>query len=140
MDIVCFPSDIDPDGKLYVDEKLEKYKRDYLTYILQFIDAERKLRRDINREQFDIYVRTEHITYIDGELWEFRFPKQSKRGVLRVYFAFSTIKNDKIILFDCEVKTKKQSNTKTAIKRLRIYRKWKKEVKNHEGKKPKGSI
>ncbi|MCX6089180.1 MAG: hypothetical protein NTX88_02165 [Candidatus Atribacteria bacterium] len=128
MKIVFYPSDIYPEAKNYVENELSDISRDYPQYVQLFKDATKKLERDPGREQFETYCETEHISNLGDELWEFRFPKQSKRAVLRIYFIFSSIEKDKIVLLDCEVKTGRQSKTGADRKRLIQYRKWEKGV------------
>ena len=51
---------------------------------------------------------------------------EEKSGVLRIYFCFSKIERQKIVLLDGELKKRKRANTTTAMKRLKAYREWEK--------------
>ncbi|WP_218111549.1 hypothetical protein [Atribacter laminatus] len=127
MKIVFFPSEIRPNSRKYVEDKLSNISKKYPKFISLFEEIIHNLGKDYGREQFKIYQKIETITNLGDGLWELRCPKQSKSAVLRVYFAFSNLENNKIVLLDCEVKTDRKAKTRNAKKRLIEYRRWEEE-------------
>jgi len=125
MKIVLFPERL-PDEDTPIYELLKSLERDHPREAALFKSIKNKLENSTDMTKFDQLRKLGYIERLKDELWEFRIPPKKKGGVLRIYFCFSKIERQKIVLLDGELKKRKRANTTTAMKRLKAYREWEK--------------
>jgi hypothetical protein len=125
MEIVQYPEELDPEKKGILDRFAEKHRRRYGKFLSHFEEICRRLKEDSTF--FEVLEKNGYVKNLGGELWEFRIPPAGKGGVLRVYFLFSRVTREKIVILDLEIKKESEANLERARERLKIYRKWEEE-------------
>lgn len=125
MKIVLYPEGL-PDKSTPIYELLKSLERDHPREVALFKSVKKELESSSDMTKFDLLKKLGYIEHLKGELWEFKIPPKKKGGVLRIYFCFSKIERQKIVLLGGELKKRKKANTTTSLNRLKAYREWEK--------------
>ncbi|MGC9384405.1 MAG: hypothetical protein ACP5D6_07390 [Kosmotogaceae bacterium] len=117
MKIVFYPEPLQNEGKKHVKSFLNELKNKHPD-LHKKVDFEFK---KIIKGKYFIFkemISNGVITNLGKGLYELRVPKRAKGGVVRIYFMFSPMERETLILLDAELKKQKAASIKTAIKRM----------------------
>lgn len=119
MKIIFYPEDLHK-GKNHPEKALSLLKKNHPDLYSRVHLILKKVKYGDYRTLDDLGKQKIYKPLKDG-ISEFRIPPRAKGGVVRVYFTFSKVERNTIIVLDVEYKKRKKGKIGKALERKRKY-------------------